>query len=395
MEQNNNALLVTLSICAGVSMTGLGIIWPLVPVYALELGATGFLVGLILSSFNISRTLFSPLVGQLSDKFGRKSFIMAGLFFFAIISLFYVFATNALLLVLVRLFHGTASLFVVPIAMALVVDIAPKKKLGLYMGTLNMAVLIGLGVGPVLGGFLKDNFGLNSAFYTMSGVTVLTLILVIFFIPSDKKTLGKQERQAPSSFKKIMSNKVILGIVIGRFFAASGQGTVYSFLPILGLRIGLTSSQVGIILTTNIFLVALMQRSSGKLADRINPKNMVIYGTFATGLAVFGMPFTEGFILILLLNIVMGIANGFSFPGGLVIIGQYGDRFGSASLMAVSEAAWSLGMIISPILSGILLDLAGVFRMFMIGALLIAIGGIAVTFLLKDYQPDTVDASFE
>ena len=56
-------------------MIGLGIIWPLIPVYAVELGAGGTLVGIIIASFNVSRTLFSPFAGRLSDKLGRKNFI--------------------------------------------------------------------------------------------------------------------------------------------------------------------------------------------------------------------------------------------------------------------------------------------------------------------------------
>jgi len=104
-----------------------------------------------------------------------------------------------------------------------------------------------------------------------------------------------------------------------RFFAASGQGAVYTFLPILALQLKLTSSQVGIILSANIFLIAFLQRPCGRLADRINPKYLVIIGTFAYGLTVFGMPFIDGFMMILLLNIFMGMANGFSLPGGLVV----------------------------------------------------------------------------
>ncbi len=176
------------------------------------------------------------------------------------------------------------------------------------------------------------------------------------------------------------------GIFLMRFFAASGQGAVYTFLPILALQLNLTSSQVGIILTANIFFIAFLQRPCGNLADRVNPKYLVIIGTFASGLTVFGMPFIEGFTMILILNILMGVANGFSLPGGLVITGHLGRRMGMASLMSITDAAWSLGMIVSPILSGIILDIFGVSYVFIIGSLLILIGGIAVTFFLKDYQ---------
>jgi predicted MFS family arabinose efflux permease len=243
--------------------------------------------------------------------------------------------------------------------MALAADIAPRQELGLYTGTLSTAVMLGLGVGPALGGIVRDHFGMNAAFYSMGVLTLFTCMLVILFIPSDKERHGIKEKKRAASIRKILSHRVVLGILIMRFFTASGQGAVYTFLPILALQLELTSSQVGIILTANIFLIAFLQRPGGRLADRVNPKNLVIAGTFASGITVFGIPFVEGFVMILLVNIFMGAANGISLPGGLVITGQLGRTMGMASLMTVTDAAWSLGMIVSPILSGIILDVLG------------------------------------
>ena len=155
MNQSSSGILLLLSISVGVAMVGLGIIWPLIPVYAVELGAGGVLVGLIIASFNVSRVLVNTQAGRLSDRWGRKKFMVAGLFVYAGVSVLYVLPAHAEALILVRAFHGLASVLVVPIAMALAADIAPPQKLGLYMGTLNMAVMLGLGVGPVLGGCIS------------------------------------------------------------------------------------------------------------------------------------------------------------------------------------------------------------------------------------------------
>jgi len=390
MNQSSSGILFLLSVSVGVAMIGLGIIWPLIPVYAVELGAGGFLVGLIIASFNVSRTLFNPFAGRLSDRWGRKKFIVAGLFVYSIISVLYVLPAHAETLILVRFAHGFASVLVVPIAMALAADIAPKQKLGLYMGTLNMAVMIGLGIGPVLGGTIRDHFGMNAAFYAMGVLALSTCILVMIFIPSNYRSHGSGKSRKISSIRKMLTHRVVLGIFMMRFFSASGQGAVYTFLPILALQLKLTSSQVGVILAANIFTIAFLQRACGNLADRVNPKYLVILGTFASGMTVFGMPFVEGFVMILLLNILMGMANGFALPGGLVITGQLGRTMGMASLMTVTDSAWSLGMIVSPILSGIILDVFGLSYIFIIGSLLILTGSAVVTVFLRDYQPEQI-----
>ncbi|NWH03752.1 MFS transporter [Desulfobacter latus] len=381
-----SAILFILSAAVGVAMMGLGIIWPLIPVYAVELGAGGFLVGLIVASFNISRTLLSPLSGSISDKWGRKRFIASGLLIYAVLSIFYVLPENAETLILIRLLHGTASLLVVPVAMALTADIAPPQKLGLYMGTLNMAIMLGLGFGPAMGGIIRDTLGFNAAFYIMGGLALMTSLMVAVFIPSDKSHLSHIKRFKPYPVRKIIAHRTAAGILIMRFFAASGQGSVYTFLPILAMKIDLSSSQVGIILTMNIFLIAFLQRISGRLANRINPKHLIIAGTFASGITVLGIPFVNGFTPILILNILMGIANGLSLPGGLVITGRLGQTMGMASIMSLNDAAWGLGFIVSPILSGLILDWIGVSYVFIAGSLLILLGGVAVTVFLWNYK---------
>ena len=232
-------ILFLLSASVGVAMLGLGIIWPLVPVYAVELGAGGFQVGMIIASFNLARTFFYPLSGRLSDRWGRKPFITMGLLLYALVSVLYVMATRVETLILVRLLHGLTSVLVAPVAMALVADIAPKHRMGFYLGTQNMAVMLGLGAGPVAGGIIRDFFGMHMAFYAMGGLALLTFLGVAAFIPGDRQREHDQSRQPPAPFKSLLKNRVILGLFLLRFFLAAGQGSVYTFLPLFALQIHL------------------------------------------------------------------------------------------------------------------------------------------------------------
>jgi MFS family permease len=378
-------ILISLSAAVGVVMTGLGIIWPLVPVYAVQLGAGGLQIGIIIASFNLARTLANPMAGQLSDRWGRKPFIATGLLLYALVSVLYVMATRVETLILVRFLHGFTSVLVGPVAMALAADIAPPHRLGRYMGTLNMAVMLGLGAGPVLGGIIRDLFGMAAAFYTMGGLALVTFFGVTAFLPGSDRSAKSVNSKPVFPFKNLLSHRVVQGIFLLRFFVAAGQGSVYAFLPLLALELQLSSSQVGIILGFNIFLIALLQRVCGDLADRLNPTHMIIIGTFISGLAVAGMPFVEGFGLILGLNILMGIGNGIAMPAGFVITGQLGKEMGMGSIMGITDAGWSLGMIVSPILSGIIMDTLGLPSIFLTGGFLIIVGTVLISFFLKGY----------
>ena len=364
-------------------MTGLGIIWPLVPLYAVQLGAGGLQVGIIIASFNLARTLSNPLAGRLSDRWGRKPFIATGLLLYALVSILYVMASRAEALILVRFLHGFTSVLVGPVAMAMAADIAPPNRLGRYMGTLNMAVMLGLGAGPVLGGIIRDVFGMPAAFYTMGGLALFTFLGVMAFLPGSDRGKAAASARSLSSFKKLLSHRVVQGIFLLRFFVAAGQGSVYTFLPLLAREMQLTSSQVGVILGLNIFIIALLQRVCGDFADRFNPISMIIFGTAITGLAVPGMPFVDGFLPILGLNLLMGIGNGITMPAGFVITGQLGKKMGMGSVMGVTDAGWSLGMIISPVLSGIIMDTLGLPSIFIVGGFLIIAGTVVVSFFLK------------
>ena len=374
-----------LSASVGVAMIGLGIIWPIVPVYAIEMGAGGFQVGMIIASFNIAKVLSNPLSGRLSDKWGRKPFIVIGLFSYGVVSVLYVMATTVTSLILVRLLHGFTSVMVIPIAMAMTADIAPDHKLGRFMGTLNMAIMMGMGVGPILGGIIRDQFGMDAAFWTMGGLALITCIGAMCFIPGKNLQTASNKPRPAATIKNLIRHRGIQGIFLLRFFAAAGQGSVYTFLPLLAMEINLSSSQVGIILSVNIFLIAFLQRGFAGVADRVNPVHLITVGTAITGIAVFAMPAAEGFTKILILNIVMGIGNGIAMPAGFVITGKIGRTMGMGSTMGITDSGWSLGLIASPILSGVIMDSFGLPHIFIVGGILITIGSVLVYFFLKDF----------
>lgn len=363
-------------------MIGLGIIWPLVPVIAVDLGAEGIQIGLIIASFNIARTFLNPFAGRLSDHLGRKPFIISGLLLYTLVSILYVKVSGVEMLIGIRFIHGFASVLVAPVAMALVADISPPSKLGFFMGTMSMATMLGLGIGPVLGGIINDLYGVDAPFYAMGGLVLITMLGVMIFIPgSAGEKFTKIQKQKVLSFKVLILNRTFQTLFLLRFFAAAGQGAVYTFLPLLAIQLHLSSTEVGIALGANIFLIAILQQYFGKIADLHNPAFLMIAGTFTSGLTVLGMPFVDSFSAILLLNCGMGVSNGIAMPGGYVLAGRLGQSYGMGSVIGLTDSAWSLGMIFSPIFSGFILDILGMGSVFYLGGALILSGSLFAAIL--------------
>jgi DHA1 family multidrug resistance protein-like MFS transporter len=94
-----------------------------------------------------------------------------------IVSILYVFAWDVFSLTLMRFFHGFGSSMVMPIAMAYAADLAPEGKEGKYMGTMNVSLFLGMGTGPIIGGYLTDYFTISAPFYAMTALVTFSLIL--------------------------------------------------------------------------------------------------------------------------------------------------------------------------------------------------------------------------
>ena len=123
-----NRILVTVVVSVFIALLGVGIIIPVLPLLATKLGATGFTLGLITAAFSISRGLLQPVVGNLSDRWGRKGFLVTGLFIYGLVGLLIPHAHSVLDLVFIRFFQGVGSAMIVPVAMAYASVLAPPGQ---------------------------------------------------------------------------------------------------------------------------------------------------------------------------------------------------------------------------------------------------------------------------
>lgn len=251
------------------SMLGVGIIVPLLPLYAVNLGATGIWLGVIFGGFFASRIMLMPIIGRLSDRSGRKLFLCSGLLIYSIVSLGYIWADSVSQLTAIRLLHGAASGMIIPIAQAYIGEIAPKGEEGKWMGYFNAAFFSGFGFGPLMGGVLSDHFGMNVAFSTMGGLNLLAFLLAALFLPEIRRR--KMAANPHLSFREMSTSGMVKGLFAFRLGDALGRGGFATFLPIFAaMYVGLSPSLIGALLAVNILLMSLLQVYAGSIADRFN-----------------------------------------------------------------------------------------------------------------------------
>jgi len=356
------------------SMLGVGIIAPLLPIYAEKMGATDIWIGIIFASFSISRSIFMPFVGRLSDRYGRKRFITIGILVYSLISLGYIWANDVTHLTIVRLIHGAASAMIIPIAQAYIGEIAPEGKEGRWMGYFNAAFFSGFGFGPLLGGVLTDHFGMDFAFYAMGGLNMIAFLIAAFLLPEIKQR--KAEVNTRPSFKEMGESRILRGLFIYRLtFAMGREGAFFTFLPIFAtLSLGLDSSLTGVLLAVNILIMSILQLYGGKLADRFEKRTLVTIGGGINIAFMALIPLTHNFWQLLGLSALGGIGGAISMPAASALSIEEGRKFGMGSTIALIFMAMSIGMVIGPILGGALAESTNIDSVFYFSAAVLLAG---------------------
>jgi multidrug resistance protein len=355
------------------AMLGSGLIVPLLPLYAQDLGATGTQLGIIFAGFSISHSVFTPIVGRLSDRRGRKIFLCIGLLFYSITSLCFTWATDATQLTLVRIGQGIAASMILPIAMAYVGDLSPKGEEGKWMGYANAAFFSGFGVGPLIGGTLTERFGMNTAFYTTSSLCLLALLAVVFLLPEIRqRRIGEKGH---FSFKEMSTSPLVRGLFSFRLVQAVARGGIMTFLPIFtATYIGLGTNLIGILLSVNMLPMIVLLAPAGRLADKFNRKVLVILGNLAYIFTLVLIPLANTFWQQIWLCIPRAIGGAISMPAATAMTVEEGRKFGMGSTMSILMMAMGIGMAVGPPLSGIIADFVDIKAVFYFGGAVALVG---------------------
>jgi MFS family permease len=369
---------------------GVGIVAPLLPVYAHELGAGAFQIGLIFGAFSLTRTIFVPYFGKLSDVKGKKPLLTLGMFLYFLFSLLYLISSNVHALILVRLGQGFASAMIFPVAQAYVGMITPKNKEGFIMGLFNVSLYGGLSFGPILGGVVKDLFNIQFSFLTMGAFTFLGFILCLALLPSEKRHGGGLDSapKKPLGYLHLIREPGIFSLFIFRFCFTTGIGFIWAFLPLLAsTRLNLSSATIGFVVMISVLVSGVFQTPMGFLADRFNKKLLITFGGILGALSLFLVQTANTFGELFLASGLFGLAGGIAFPALMalgVIEGRRLEAMGS--IMGLLALAHSLGMLIGPLLAGLIIDFFSFSMVFFMGTLILVTGSLVFVALHRASQ---------
>ena len=354
--------LITLLLSVFIALLGIGIIIPVMPVFATELGASGFSLGMIIASFSVSRGLLQPIIGSLSDTWGRKGFLVAGLFVYGLVGLLIPQATSVIHLIVIRGFHGVGSAMIVPIAMAYMSFLAPSGHEGRYQSYLNIAIFCGIGCGPIIGGVVSDVLGFRSVFYVMALLSFIAFLLVIRHMPAQTAAQPSQSSGLIKNIVLMMKNRLTLGILIARFATMIVMVPTMAFLPLLMTqKMSVSGLQIGLIIAGRTLVNAVLQIPAGKVADKYNKLTLLIAGVICLSGSILIIPFMDSFATMLFIYCVLGMGEAIIWP----VLGAYASQegrkhYGHGTMMGVFSLAMSGGVFTGAILAGYSMDTWGI-----------------------------------
>jgi MFS family permease len=382
MNLGDKKIFATLFFSIFATVTGVGIVVPLLPVYAHDLGASGFFIGLIFGAFSLGRIFCLPYFGRLSDLKGRKPLIVPGLLAYAVVSLGFVFFKEINALIVLRFFQGIASAMLLPIIQAYIGDITPPGNEGFCMGLFNMSLFCGLSIGPLLGGVMHDRFSLETSFICMGLLAFIGFLLCLFLLPPTRSEKNISSGKSPIEWKQLFFDRDIASIFLFRFSHILCIGIVWAFLPLFAkIKFSSSGSAIGILITLGVLVSGALQMPMGLLADKLSKKWMVIAGGLIVACAVFSFEWVQGFWGLVGASIFFGIGGGIAMPALMAIAVVKGNETDSmGSVMAILTVAHSLGMLCGSLIGGMMMDLFQLRAAFPLGAAVMAVT-VAVFFV--------------
>jgi DHA1 family multidrug resistance protein-like MFS transporter len=364
-----------------ISMMGMGIVSPFLPIYANTLGASSLEIGLIQSAFSMTGIGTLLFIGRLSDRFGRKIFLCGGLTILAVSSLGLMYANDPFHLILWRFVQGLGGAAHLPIAQSYLGDITPEGNEGRWMGHFNAVLFAGMGAGPLFGGIITDAFNIGAAFLFMAILNVLGLIATILFLKEMPRKTAVREH---SSILAPLISPIMRGVISLRLAIGVCTATLMAFLPLLaGLRLGLSASLIGIMLAART-PVSFVQYYTGHLADKWNRRSMIIWSGMAVIIAVALIPLTCGFWTLLIAYISVTLGQAFVMPAANAYIVNEGRTYGMGICMTMFMLAMNVGNGIGPLALGGIADWLGLDLTFYGAGFCMAVGLAVFALMVSD-----------
>lgn len=349
-----------------IDLLGYSLILPLLPYYADEYNATPFIIGLIGTINAIGQLIAAPIIGRLSDRYGRRPLLIFSISGTVLSFLILGFANTLFLLILSRFLDGVLG-GNVALARAYITDISDEKDRAKSLGLIGAAFGLGFIIGPVIGGLLA-NFGYNVPAFVAAGLSFINLVLVILRLPESLSPEARQ-KQRTSTQTRFTLNLLIkelkrpcVGLLLQMQLLYNLAFTLFTanFALFAKTTLGFTAQTTALLLTLVGVIQVIMQGFLiGKLTAKFKERILLLTATIALSISLFVYGFTQNLIWMIASLIPISVAAGLS---GTLLTSQLSKstlKEDIGGTLGLSTSTQTIAQIICPALGGFLIAQLG------------------------------------
>lgn len=330
---------------------------PLLPTYASRLGASPILVGTLFAAPAATRALLNTPFGHLSDRTNRRLWIATGMTLGGLSVVALGVADGVLFLLVLRAIDGFSAAMRTPASNAYVGDIVEQDSRASAFSAYGTASMLGVAVGPFVGGVLASVGGLALPFLVLGTGTVLGGALLFAFLP---RVRSEPDEPADASGWSMSGDMVgllaslpILAFLLHSFVAAIGVGAFHPFLSTLFARtLEVGPSYTGLVYSMFGVALVLSMPLGGTIADRVGRKNTLVTGTLLWGGVAFGLSQTDTAVLPFALVFLAGVGSGLLGPAWNALVYEIAPEGREATLSGVDGSVHSAGNALGPVIGG-------------------------------------------
>ena len=357
--------LIIIFVTVFIDLIGFGMVIPILPYYANTepFLATPFEIGILVGVYSLMQFFFSPILGRLSDKYGRRPILFISILGSAV-GYFVIGFAETLVLVFVGRIIGGITGANISTAQAYIADITTRENRAKGMGLFGAAFGVGFILGPAIAGILSK-YGVHVPFYFAGALSLANAIALYFILPESLKpgAVNHDERKGRIAeiFESLREKEFgVINLVYFLLVTAFSIMT-YAFVLYTAFRFGYKPEENGY-LFAYIGVIAII--TQGVLFDRLVKKfgesPLIVFGCLLMVVSLFAVPFigpVSGGVAALLIGMaVLSVGNSLASPALTSLASKGADDRDQGRTMGILQSGASLARVAGPLLGGVLLN---------------------------------------
>jgi len=374
----NKKLLFSIILVVFIDLLGFSLILPLLPYYAETFHANAFVTGLLVASYAIAQLIGAPLLGRMSDRYGRRPILLASIFGTFLGFLLLGIANALWILFAARIIDGLTG-GNLSIAQAYIADVTDAKNRAKGLGLIGAAFGLGFIIGPVTGGFLSQ-WGYAVPAFAAAAMSLINLIFLFAWLP---ESLNAEKRSALTEKKPAITIGALVtalkrpfsgSLLITRFFFGVAFAIFQTIFSLYALtKFNLTAARTGYVLTyVGVLSVITQGFLVGRITSKFRDDALIVACVALMAISMIGWALAPTVLVLLIVLAPTSLAGGIlnTLLSSTLTKAVTPQEIGG--ILGLAASVDSSTRIIAPILGGALLQQLGTWAPGAFGAIVMA-----------------------